>query len=463
MAVRGRWPGLDKNPAYWRLLLYLVSGGQPDDETGEPVIPAALLAEFEGRVAQHTARYYVAKDFLEAFRRDVLPDFSYGDADHSESRARTVTNRGLPPEVFVWFDRMQVELAGGAGDVVDAVTGRKRSRSVVAAERRADFEEVEAFVRAYHVSPEARAVIGYHNELPANRFAAVVRDFQAEALDVAGSLPSVEARRQAFAVLAQIRLFPKPLLRPVENSARPFSLRPSLLTVKSGVRRVFTQRWVDYDLATAQLAIVAREWAVPGLLSFLAVGESVWAYLFEALDVGSELKPALKTAVYSLVFGASKGAIRRDLMSDSGRIGVDEAFFEAPLVKEVYDARERRIRDLLDARGGSTSLGRDIRIPYGTWQERAAYARSILAQQAQAIELQLIHPVYELAATTDQFTVMLYQFDGITVSFRDERSAAYWHGRIVGAVADAAESLGVLTRFEHEPGAAVAGSLIFSS
>ena len=59
--------------------------------------------------------------------------------------------------------------------------------------------------------------------------------------------------------------------------------------------------------------------------------------------------------------------------------------------------------------------------------------------------------------------MMLYQFDGITVSFRDERSAAYWHGRIVGAVADAAESLGVLTRFEHEPGAAVAGSLIFSS
>ena len=132
-----------------------------------------------------------------------------------------------------------------------------------------------------------------------------------------------------------------------------------------------------------------------------------------------------------------------------------------PLIRAVYEARERQIDHLVfKAFEAWTVFGKRLPIPFGSYERRREAARKALAQQAQAVELLLLMPVYELASETDQFTVMLYQFDGVTVKYRDRRTCAYWHERITSAVADAAERERVQTRLEWEVGAAFAWRLV---
>ena len=471
-----RFPGLAGNPGYRRLLAYLVSGGQRDDETGEPVIPAALLAEFEGRVAQHAARNHVAKDFLEGFRRDVLPEFEFSEGwSYAEEKARVVTRLGVPEDVLALWHAAASDVLGGGVEVVELVSGRRRTRRVEAEDDRVELARAwAALASVSHVADETRAVIGYHNGLSRNSFSRVVRRHWDEAVGVARGLAE-ESRAVTELALADIGWFPKPLLRPVENSARAYSLRPSLLTVKSSVRRVLTQDWVEYDLKGAQFAIVARLWRIPELQAFLASGASVWATLLGELGLPVSVKRKVKDAVYSLVFGgglrtervaeSSGGKLRKGIAErldeETGVPGVGERFLALPLIRAVYEAREREIDHLVfEAFEAWTVFGKRLPIPVGSYERRREAARKALAQQAQAVELLLLMPVYELASETDQFTVMLYQFDGVTVKYRDRRTCAYWHERITSAVADAAERVRVQTRLEWEVGAAFAWPLV---
>src|SRR5690606_20431687 len=66
-------------------------------------------------------------------------------------------------------------------------------------------------------------------------------------------------------------------------------------------------------------------------------------------------------------------------------------------------------------------------------------ARSALAQQAQAIELKLIYPVYEVAMKTKDFRVMLHQHDGVSIKFTRREQA--WRKKIDQAVKSNAQAL----------------------
>ena len=454
-------PGLGRNVAYWRLLGHVLLDEFRDDRTGELVVPAKALAEFEGKGEQFRSKNYVAGEFLEAFRRDVVPGFAYRDWRYRDGRARTVTSHGLPQVVRDAWVEMNAEVAGGASDLVLLATGLGWTPKARAGEYRS---ETEAIIRSAHArgaSRETLDVIEYQNGLASNGFAHVVNERMDEALALAESLPVPESRRHALAYLARIRVRPKPLVHAVENSPRPFWRGMNLLGVKSSVRRVLTQDWVDYDLKNAQLAIVASDWGIEELQAFLATGQSIWPVLIETLGLRAGDKPALKVAIYSVLFGRPKRRVIETLDAETGVAGVGKRFFKVPVVKLAFSARERRLKKLTSEYGGTTALGKVIPIPYGSGDpvEWVAGARSILAQQAQALELQLVHPVYELARTTRAFDVMLYQFDGFTVRYRDRRNCALWHRTILEAVERRARSLGVHTRLENDPGAAFAWDL----
>jgi hypothetical protein len=58
----------------------------------------------------------------------------------------------------------------------------------------------------------------------------------------------------------------------------------------------------------------------------------------------------------------------------------------------------------------------------------------------------LILPIFDLALTTDQFTIVLYQFDGVSIVFK--RNPEYWMKRISEVVEDKAKELDIITRLE---------------
>jgi|GEM_PF-3212263 len=449
-----RYPGLAKRPGYTRLLLHLLSGGFEDGDTGEVVISAALLARFDGQEAQHRSRNFRAESFLEDFRRDVLPEFEWSEGwSYTEGKARTARVEGVEPDVLKAFESMHLEIALGARPV-DAVTGRKLTRQRAADEHK---ERAACVARAGQlvsfVSPSTQRVIDYQNRIDVRAFSQVVNANRAAAIEMAQAIPNAASRIQALANLASICVNPKPYIRPVENSPRAFSDRQSLLTIKSDIRRELTKVWVDYDLRAAQLAIIAKEWDLPELKDALESSQSIWAVLGGRLGLAPAMKPALKRAVYSLVFGGSQREIGSALEASTGIADIGSRFFADPLLRMVYDAREEQVDRLLRAKRGVTALGKEVEIPYrGSREERASMAKSFLAQQAQSVELMLLAPVYELAEGNYYFSVMLYQFDGFTVRYQDRRNSALWHSRILAAVESRARELGVPTWLTCQPG-----------
>lgn len=452
-----RLPGLATEPGYFRLLVYLLSRLRRAGKAGETVVSAELLAEFAGAVPQFKQHNFDAGAFLRGFQRDVLPEFRFSDKwSKVQKKARVVTSFGVPDEILSLWEDSAGAMARGEESAVDVVSGRVRTRQTAAEDDVAGLATVENALRSnLGVGDATRAVIAYHNRLSPKAFSRAVKAWMPDALVVAEGLEKKNARTATLSALDYIRLYPKPLLKPTQNSDRAFSLRPSLLTVQGSVRRVFTQDWVDYDLKSAQFAIVAKEWRIPELQEFLASGASVWHTLSAELGLPAAKKRYLKDAVYSLVFGGETDNVAATFDKESGIPGIGVRFLAIPLIERVYEARERRMAHLLDtAYEGWTAFGKRIPVPsVKDRMKRMEVARSILAQQAQAWELLLLMPVYALAAETEQFRVMLYQFDGVTVKYRDKRTCSYWHRRITESVDSNAKDLGFHTRLDCEPGA----------
>lgn len=82
-------------------------------------------------------------------------------------------------------------------------------------------------------------------------------------------------------------------------------------------------------------------------------------------------------------------------------------------------------------------------------RKRHAAVRSALACQAQAMELELLFPLFELAKRYPRdFQVMLHQHDGVTICF--SRRVEQWKERIEKAVAARAKELDIHTYLEWE-------------
>lgn len=104
-----KYPGLSKNPSYWRMFIFLLS---PASTEGKPkIVSAKLCAAIEGKFAQLASRNYNAKKFLEQFKRDVLPGFEYEEARHVKKIARTVKTTGIERcDYDAWDDFMSSKI-----------------------------------------------------------------------------------------------------------------------------------------------------------------------------------------------------------------------------------------------------------------------------------------------------------------------------------------------------------------
>src|SRR5438874_858406 len=152
-------------------------------------------------------------------------------------------------------------------------------------------------------------------------------------------------------------------------------------------------------------------WRVDSMMQFLANKINFWRYLFDYLDIPKErtgeTKPILKEAIYSLCFGMEERYIRSSLTKAFNRIGLAEKsakFVTQPHLHALLEAREREIARITQQGGERTCYGKELLVS-GDLQPR-----DILAQMAQAVEMQIIFPAFELAADCPkEFKLMIYQ------------------------------------------------------
>jgi hypothetical protein len=265
---------------------------------------------------------------------------------------------------------------------------------------------------------------------------------------VKGKGGSLNKRFNALNQLSAIVNDPVPRYLPsyTGNTVRVFTSGYSLCTINKSLRRVLQPDWIELDLASAQLAIVAHDWGLNEVGEFLQSGGSIWDSLYDFMGWAEYrwgvpkkgAKPALKKGLYSAVFGAGKERIRKLMFSEYVSSAHYPGFlvysnfldriFEHPLIKELMRSRKEQLRQIKEEGGAEDVFGETIKLTSET------NTRSVLAQLAQARELQLLLPALDLADAelnradskggSPRFWITLWQHDGFSIRVRDKTRRA---------------------------------------
>jgi hypothetical protein len=429
------YPALRDDPAFLRFAEYLLFSATSDRCSGQPVIPQAVLARCEGKEHQLAGRNYCGKRFLDRFSQEVTP-VAYSGWRYQDGRARTVIGTVFSPAISIARDA-ELRSHGVGGGLVDLVTGMAYNRAAQSrhrAELRAEAKRLAAEAQR----PATRQLLTYMNSLPSNGFTKLPEYVEA-ARAIADRLPCASVRHRQLSLLNAIRVQPMPFYRPAAHSARIFALNPSIAHLKRELRAVLTQGWVQFDLSSAQLAICARQWDVPEVATLLASGASIWCELEDYFRQQGRVvaKETLKRALYALLFGAGRHRIGKIFREATHPQSDATVFLDHPLLRVLWHARQQRLAAIRQAGGARDSLG--------TWIPNEGNARSVLAQLAQATELQLLLPVVTLAEKEKEFTIRLWLHDGFYVTFRDRDKQDLWSRHIDSAVNEQAARLGIRT------------------
>ncbi|MEP0548927.1 MAG: hypothetical protein ABJF88_18475 [Rhodothermales bacterium] len=360
---------------------------------------------------------------------------------------------------------------------------RKATRAKSAKEAKAFVEEAEA---RSDVPEIARRLLYYLVlTLPLRPFAALLKpDFikKVEAFIKATFAGEPASRRYAIGVCQAMLLDPKPLYHTSPKTVRlsPYGLNIAML--QSEVRKYWASLagWIELDLSNAQLAINAVRWNVQSVIETLRdPNYSVWPDLIQHLggDVADikarglyeRVKDALKAVVYGLSYGMGKRNLGRfgkefDADADKHRRVIEEVFgmkpkeagrllLQHPLIAALLEARKGVFERVLSDGGLTDCFGRWIKVEGRTIDQRKAAARSALAQAAQAEEMAILAPVIyaaidEAKKARPLWRIVLWQHDGFSLWFKEERHRKTVVANLQQLVAEEAGKRGIPTRLE---------------
>lgn len=387
-------------------------------------------------------------EFLKLYKSH-FPEFEF-NPHYSKDKgiARTIINRGIPARI-----QELVDLYSGDKPNRFFENGEAISKNSVAREYRRR-EELAKDTKAN--SKEIQDILDYHNYLPVMLFSLKVSENFEETLKLLDTLDiSEEAKSQQRQLLSKISVITKPFYLPtspvtkksksgsydVSGSSRIFPMEPTLLSLKRSLRKRLCKGWWDADLKSSQFRINAMLWDAPEFDEFLDAN-NIW----ESLTFGRlEAKDTVKTAIYSLFYGAGRARIEEDW--DSEVVAVEE-FFQHPMVELILEKRKAYLDKVMEEPPVCPLSGQKI---YGSPTQRAA-------KIAQAYEVKLIYAIYNLWFTTEHgkhsnranWSITLNQHDGVTIRFRDERSRESLQRKINRAIEKAGEEIGVKATLEWE-------------
>ncbi|KPV50828.1 hypothetical protein SE17_24655, partial [Kouleothrix aurantiaca] len=276
-------PSLGNDLASWRLLAWRYFNGFVDEETGLVVVPAEVLALFEGK--KHHPKHYSAETFLQRFRENITSIdltkqiFWRGD----RNKARQIIWLGTD-EVLSEIVELEKRGEFGKEDRVDFVTGEPYNKPRKQKETAEECAWVgEFFDRANN--PASQHILRYMQSLGKYRETyenQVKRQWDAaqavrEALGRTAYTDTNEdyARKtlvytQQGNILMNIKGQPVPFVK-TSSRGRTARLSPagaSWCGLKREIYKELTRGWDTLDLHAAQLAIVARLWDIPELDAF---------------------------------------------------------------------------------------------------------------------------------------------------------------------------------------------------
>lgn len=463
--------GLGNNIFYWRLMRCLIFGPK-DEATGLPLIDGYHIAKADNQVAAFRARNHVGKNSLEDFQIHVMSKetFTWSDWNPNEKRARIAFIK-FPPYIQDLIEKEMTNISTNFKDKVYMDTGKRVSDNI----RKVDRELIkqEAYTYFEFAIPEAKPLLHYMNNVSIRPFIKVINANLDAALSKAIKIEEPIKMRTQLEILATLTEDIQPFYKPSERQCtdRIFPCNYSIPMLRREVRKALTKGWYEFDLANSQLAIIGKLWDIPLVQDFLKSNTSIWPELFKhygynstTLKIKNELKyntmkDVFKTSLYSLVYGMSKSYLSKEITQGLKHLGINKAgshFFNHPLIQAICEARDLKVEEMNNLTEASTIFGKERLIKgnktiKGTpTKERLDSINSILAHQAQSLELYVLLPVVELASTTKDFYITLWQHDGFSIHFNDKSKVERWIPRILQVVQSKIDEQGILTHLEWE-------------
>jgi hypothetical protein len=462
------YPGLNLKPTYWRFMRCLIFGPK-DTITGLSLINGYHIAKAEGAVLAFRANNHTGRNFLEDFQRDVMTrqTFSWSGWNYENKQAR-IAYVIFPQEINTLITK---EITNTTKNKVYFDTGLAVTKARAKTQR--ELIKLEADTYFEFAVPEAKPLLKYMNNLPTHNFSKVIEKNWDIAWSKVSKIKDPLKFRVQVEVLMTLREDLQPFYKPSENGCTPriFPCNYSIPMLRRDIRKTLTQGWYEFDLASSQLAIVAKEWNITIVQDFLKSNKSIWTELFRHFGFNATqlkevdnlkyqgIKDVFKTSLYSLIYGMQKGYLIKTINQDLKVFNIVQGgkhYFNHPLIQSLYLARELKFKELNELQEVSTIFGRTIEIEgsktfKGTpTKERRHCIGSILAHQAQAIELYLLLPVVELASTTKDFYITLWQHDGFSLHFTNKTKIDRWIPRILKVVQDKIDQQDILTHLDWE-------------
>jgi len=490
---------------HWNMFRLLAFSAYRDENTGAVRVGQEALARVEGKMEALKNNNYSGRQFLTHAINDLFPgmltlvvdengrDWSTASWSTDTSGNYYKTEEGMQRRVIVNFSSeiesvINDELNSLPENLVYIDSGLKKNAKKERDELRLDREEADLLFGMTD-SPRARYMANYLNKLPTNKFTALADNFTAAEQQL-NTIKNPSAKRIQKLILETIKERPIPVYVPTKKSDRLFTRGASMQNLKKSVRKALTQGWFEFDLSSAQLAIVAYQWKIPEVAQFLASGGSLWRELLSYLNVADchyeDVKSIVKDFVYGLIFGMGETRIVEELtelLLPYNVVNAGKRFLSHPLISLVLEARRRRVNELLKAGFHAyqeekktdpkeraevlraLNAGELTETDYNCWLSTKMTLKvvdvtkhnvlSVLAQQAQRLEQVLIYPAFQLLDQTSDFSIVLYQFDGFSVSFNNNAKREYWINRIVNAVNETAANIGINTSLVWEENPAI--------
>jgi hypothetical protein len=439
--------GLHHSPARWQLMEFILFHARPDKSTGKIPLPQALLARMEGaKVKNKKAKDYSATPLLWWFQNCVMTPqtFQFSEAKPAKDQCRQITKLIFPDFYEAAWKR---QLAEGKPEVFFC-GGEKYSKPKVEAWRKAKREQLKVSQKALVVSPTPRTILDYLNKSDPEPFQQILRNNYAHAVKKAQSLE--ENVERELPILKAIRSNPQPyyIATASGNSPRIYAEGLNITSLKRKVRKAYTRGWMEADLRAAQLAINAKIWGANLTLSLLEDDLDVWESFYEYCDIApdekKDAKGALKVMLYATWYQRKRvviGKLLEEALLEEGIERDMSVIVDHPIVKEVLSERESAKWQIIQNDGMEDILG--------NWIKKGRRSvGSVMAQAAQVAEMELLHPVVEMAKITKDFQITLFQHDGFSVLFRREQEK--WMERIEEVVQEKARSFGFPTGLEWE-------------
>jgi hypothetical protein len=492
-----KYPELKKkdNYAYREFFIYLCFSNFLDRDTKNLCIPSYVIANCVGKQAVISNDYgnFKSGEFLENFKRDVLPDFQWVEAFNDwitkTTQCRLVENKGFDDDMMKMLTE---ELAEDNKEML-FVSGKKWSNLAKLYIRSENKEEHLEKMANIIMNPTQQKIYDYMETISGIQFIRKFNENKGMVLSQIGLLDE-ETQRIQYRILATMKEDSVIHYYPGKRSPRMSAAGDTIVGLKSSVRHRLCKGWTECDLKSSQFAILASKLNAPLSKELVLKNESIWESfhrkVFGHINDIKKVKRVYKTILYGIAFGnlektndwvieanekitksaQNKNTIRnkiglpplkeenipyvipldQKLKEFSKEFNTDfTILLQHPIVRELFDARTT-YHDTIRKFGGDYDVwGKFI----GIDKSKNRYARHIAAIIMQSIELELFSVVFDVAnekGKAYQFTIPIFQHDGCCISFSDKKHKEYIMKCLKEAVEKKGKELKVITTIEGE-------------